>query len=212
MTLATVHSDISTAIGRGATYDASIPLWAAEAVRNLEQNYTFNYMFQSVDVALADGDDTVLLQSLRRDETMRRYSSDGSWTKVHKREPADLIDLSESTDQPPGYYFLSATANPDEYQVNFDVPAGEDYTIRTFGWFYTTYPGVYTGNIWLSSIAPTLIVAQVMLNKAGILRDDSLIGLWQPIYDRMLRQVLLADDDLKQSNQNNVMNYGRTQL
>lgn len=58
MTINTFYTDVRTAIGRGAANDAVLPSWAQEAINNLENMRSFQWMYRTVEFPLTPGADS----------------------------------------------------------------------------------------------------------------------------------------------------------
>lgn len=211
MDLAGVHTEISYAIARGTSYNARIPGYAAAAVRWLENNFDWNYMYAKQDFAAADLQSVSSISaSIKKEDenALVLFDTEGGETKLVQISRSDVLSITP--DATPVGYWKSAGANGATV-FNFDATFPADTTLRAelWGWFYTTYPTDYAQSIWLSLNAWNLIVARAMLSLQGVLRDPSISTLWQPIFDAELRAAELADDAAREASRSYRMNYGK---
>jgi hypothetical protein len=214
MDLAGVHAEIKRAIARGGGYDTSIPSYAAAAVRWLENNYDWNYMYGLVDIPAADlqGESHVTLQRLKKEDESGfiLFDTEGGETKLVQVSRSEVLSITPSA-TPAGYWKGAPSNGGSDKLIFFDAtfPSDTDLRMEVWGWFFTDYPTDTASTIWLSVNAPTLIIARTMLSLYGILRDPSIPQLWQPIFDAELRSALLADDAAKEASRSYRMKYGK---
>jgi len=203
MSLADFHSTVSSNVNKGTLHDAVIPAFVKQAGRWMERNYSFKYMERFVTFAI-DPTSTyprsiALPERFKSFNFIRIINADGSYSILNQVDPEDVISNDQAT--PTGYWldgldYIWMDNTPSEI-VNLEMSYIQ----------YADWPvSPYIETPWLLENGEEILLAQTMMLMAPLLREPDLLTLYKAIRDEGLRTLTLADEELRSSNRNEVMN------
>lgn len=207
MTLATFYPKISTALRRGTSVDSLIPGWVESAALWLEQNYSFNYMERTVEVSLdpeAEEPNLIDLEDrIKSFKFVRAISRDASPAAYRYLQKIDAADVGSVVKGDPNYYWLDG---PDQLWLDANVQTELVVQIRAV--FYTEWPDVSSATPTLLRFYPNLLKAQTLIEAAIDLKDERMAAAYDSQFQRAIQAVLVAEEEMRRSDTELVMNYG----
>jgi hypothetical protein len=199
VTLQQFHAQVSSAIGRGTSFDDKIPDCVRRAARRLETEFSFAYMQQHASVPAGDMA-TEFLQELFGDRIKKFIYVKATAVSAQGHENSvvipktQLINLVQRLDLISGFFTSFETIN------RFD-----------FGWYaYTDWPESLSASPDLLQSYESLLKASSVMEAASDLRDDALIAFWSngnnPLsYSALRTAALLAEQEAELAGENLVM-------
>ena len=204
-TIAEVHTLVSNAISRGTAFNTEIPTYAAQAVRKLERNFSFQHM-KKLKTFTIDHTATyprflelpnTRVKSIRN---IRIPRSDGTILTLQRAEPTDFTQILA---QEPTHYWPEG----DQRLVLNNTPQ-ETYTLCELRYVeYTDWSTTTANSNWWTDNASALMAAETVITMHPRLKDDTLFASMKLIRDEELKTVLDADEDATTADLNEVMNY-----
>lgn len=193
---------ISRAIRRGTSLDSVIPDWVTEAVLKLEQNYSFSWMMQTISATLLAGASTVTMPTGTKKIDWIKVVTTGDGGETTTRdllgvEPSRVTGITRGYVQ--GFYLQGLSA------IQFDGIPDEAMLLSIRAAVYTAWPGTGTTTPeWLVR-AHNLLKMETLLSFATEMRDDRMIQFYAGRRDEALKTTLLAEEELKNSFQNDLV-------
>lgn len=204
MALSDFYTKVARALGRGSSLDDRIPDWTEAAAEFLEQNYSFQYMKKTGQIAV---DHTAMVpwqidfpsvrtKSISMLRPMWQYPG-GFESYGPPLKPVDQVRVSSLDGGQPSGYWLDG-----ETFICLDVVPQEDYLFQITYFEYTDWPTATDATPRLLAKYQSLLKGQTILTAAAELRDtrlneifsdpNSLVGV-----PTLLNAALRAEEDLK---------------
>lgn len=206
MNLGQFHAQVSSAIRRGTSVDALIPGWTELAAKWLEQNYTYKYMWRTLELTLdpesesprfVQFDDTVKSVDFLR---MTVANEDGS-TSLYSLTPAQPRDFVSFDVGVPQHYWL------DEDGLWVDATVTEAITLELRAALYTQWPTDTNAEPTLLKRYYNALLSRTMLEAATHLKDEAMKTLWADLFASHNQAALVAEEEFKRADDNPVMEY-----
>lgn len=202
MTITEFLDVVRAATLRGNALDSQIGYAFRQAVGFIERNYNFPYMrsiiTQSVTTGvLLTGDEAKYLKAIQR---VRWQDSSGNWQSIVQIDPDQLV--SDEGDNPSGYEYFETTDSTGAKTVTltFDVAFEDATTVELLCYSYTEVDLGNPGNqgIWLINHAEDALLHRTMINLAPVLRDATVLQMYQQLWMESSKTLIGAADSLEQ--------------
>ncbi len=217
-TLRTVHATVSRWLRRGNVFDVDVPDVVRMAARSIERNYTLKYMetyvtftipYVAIEPRAINFPDT----KVKRIQSIKILGADGGLSDLKAMDAKDLKLIE--TGQPMRYWLDGM-----DY-IWFDRTPDVDYQAEMVYDRYTTWPTSADSTVdppfdwldsknWLIENADDCLVGHSLSHMKILARLP--MDMRQSIDDlvsRSMGELLRADQELRQENTSEVMNYGR---
>jgi hypothetical protein len=190
-TIGNFYERVSRAIRRGTRYDDDIPGYAADAVRELENNTNWKYMWRedtgnftiSATVNQLDISGLTGYVGVKNVRFIDLTSDADEFIELVKTRRENVIKISSGR---PGAFWM-ITKN----LIGVDAYPDKAYAY-SIGWYnYSARPLTNTLE-WLT-IGEDLLIARTIRKMQPILRDDKLIARWQEIENSTMPALLEAE-------------------
>lgn len=205
MNLGQFHAQVSSAIKRGTSLDAIIPMWVSQAQRLLEQNYTFSWMGRSSDSSLPAATTFLTLDPLVKNIEWIKPRWVGSGNTVWFGDPIVGVDERMVTGigsgNPSGFYL---TGDEGSYKANFDAAPGEAWLFRMRWHKYTEWPTNDAATPVLLLRGEMALFAQTLVLFANAQRDARMAEVYTGILQGALSTLLRSEEELKMAHQNDL--------
>lgn len=163
-TIGTFYERVSRAIKRGTVYDDDIPGYAADAVRELEDETNWKYMWVEGSGSLVIDDNTLTLERVKSVRFIKFVADDGSRVPVKK---AHYEDVTSITSKRPGAYWMQTRDI-----IGFDESPDKTYDY-IIGYFQFSDSPLVSSLAWLT-LAEDLLIARTIKKMYLLIRDDKL--------------------------------------
>lgn len=208
MNLGAFHDLVRSAIKRGSSLDALIPLWVSQAARVLEQNYTFSWMTRTTTVTFAAG-------SVPLEHTMSGLVKQVDWVKPILDQPGDGTEwygtplrgieevdlLGISRGNPAGFWLTGADG---VYKLCFDAIPVDQYKVKVKQSVFTDWPTAEASTPVLLLRGEMCLFAQTLILFANQQRDPRMAETYGGILQGALGTLLRSEEELKLSHQNDL--------
>lgn len=203
----------------GTEFDERIPTYTRRAAAWAERNYSFLYMENFRQVAVAKDQAFVSLTAgTKRVLWARQIKEDGSFLNLDQFSPRD-VDSKDPLDLgTPSHFWLdgdraSASQGQDTVPARmvFNIEADRTFTLELTESILTVWPTTLTKEPWLLKYAEDFMEYQTILQMAQgpELRDAELATLMRPLRDEALNTVLALDEEARRSSNAIQSSYGR---
>lgn len=206
MTLGTILDMVSEEINRGSVYDSIIPNYIRHAALWFERNYTMKYMERfvefTIDPEASNPRALPFPETPKAIKFFRIPRDDGRYWYLKKIEPVAVPTWDE--DEIPHAYWLDGV----DY-IWLDRVPDQEYSAEMSYDRYTTWPTDTSATNWLIQYAEDWLVSRTLYLIAGRVRNPQLGDMHKLRSDEALRTLLLSDEELRYSNQDAQMNFGK---
>ncbi len=187
-TIGDFYQRVSRAIRRRTLYDDDIPGYAADAVRELENNHNWKYMWKEVtgNLVVSTTDNLLALSGSPKLKSVRflQFLSDGEdLIQVRKTQREKVIAIKSGR---PGAFWMQT-----KDQIAMDAFPNETYPFQ-IGYFEYSPRPLVDALAWLT-IAEDLLIARTIRKMQPILRDDKLIARWSETENSTMPALLEAE-------------------
>lgn len=208
MTVATFNARVSLAIRRGTSLNTQIPGWVAEAVREVEQNYTFSWMRKAATQTLAADTNPARIafpSNVKSFEWIKVIDESGSDDGTNYYRELLGVDPGRISGISSGYisgYWLDGVD-----WINFDAVPTEDVDLFLRYNQYSTWPAAYDDATTPAILARAegVLLAETMIIFALESRDSRMAGDWAQIRQDRMNRLLRSEEDLKLDHQNDLV-------
>jgi hypothetical protein len=197
MNLGEFHDRVARALGRGTSLDASIPVWVEEAVQEIENNYTFQYMKRWVEISVdADAAQAHIISlyntPIKEIASLRYYNSDAErWVPI--KGPKNEQDRLTRPAGFPSSFWLNGVNG-----VVLDAIPDEDYTIEgNLRVFSSWQAGQDAFEHYLIDRHRKLLLSQAVLGANMELRDPRLAQIYEAMNQKAWTGVNVAEEALQ---------------
>jgi hypothetical protein len=207
ITLATFETNVRSIINRGTKYDTEITNFTRQSARWIERNASLKYMECLEPLRIIEDDEEILFNTdliksiifMRLDIDRNLIQSlniawafgpDDRWFFLKKGDPRDFIDKEKGI---PSHYWLGSGNR----KIKFNRPSVTDFDGEIFYNRYSDWPTDTTKTHWLLNNAEDILLAQVMILMAPVLRNPRLVGQYRPIRDEAIRTMMLAEEETR---------------
>lgn len=206
MNLGAFQSMVSSAIKRGTSLDAIIPLWVSQAARVLEQNYTFSWMQRTTNHTIVLG--TIPLV-LTLDPLVKGVSwvkpkcatnSDGTEWYGDPLFGADEIEVLGINGGNPAGFWLNGTDGG--YSLSFDAIPYADFVFKMRWAKYTDWPTDPAATPTLLLRGELALMSQTLILFANQMRDARMAETYGGILQGALNTLLRSEEELQHGHQN----------
>ena len=195
MTLATFHTDVANALGRGTSLSVQIPIWTRRAVGWLERNYTFQYMKRYLTLTVdpdADYPHYVAIGDymFKKIKSVQYLAPGGD-----RKRPVKRIEPGDRDTQPAG--------NPSGYWLDglssfvLDTIPEEAIALHIHADLYTDWPSDTTLNHWMIRQGYDILFPRTMMNAARYLRNAEMFQTWKTDLTDNITTFNVAEEDLQ---------------
>jgi hypothetical protein len=207
VTLANFHETVKGALRRGSSQDTIIPTFTRLAAKWLEQNYTFSYMWRTLEIELDPEADTPNFvefdDEVKVVEFMRvRYDSESDASSefgyILAAPSREFTSIATGT---PGYYWLENDG------VWFDAVVDEATTVEMRAALYTDWPTDTSANPTLLRRYENVLLARTMIVAATHLKDNDMKATWADMFQNEISAALVAEEEGKRAEDSPVMRY-----
>lgn len=207
-----MKDQVSSAIGRGTSLDAIVPMWISQAARLLEQNYTFSWMRRSANYTIAAGNVPlvqVMSPLVKSIEWVKPVVvSNGDGTNYYGKSLVGVEEeevLGISGGNPSGFWLDGQDGN---YNLCFDAIPHEAFSFRVRHAIYTSWPTDLAASPTLLLRAEFALFAQSLVLFANQKRDPAMAATYGSILQSALTVLLNSEEELKMQHQNDLkMHY-----
>lgn len=203
---------VSAAINRGTSFDSFVPGALRQAVNLIEQNNNFRYMhyirsFQKDPAGTATQQSPKIelgADLTKRIEFVRTVlpGTDGSiqYGELRQTELDNLIALPAGQ-MPTAWYDTfdqGVVAGDRQLLIVLNVQSFPTaFTVDVDGYWYTDYDQYdATKSHWLLTRGEMVVLAQAMINLAPIIRQAESIPVWEALFAKNMKTLLIADDEM----------------
>lgn len=205
MKLDDFHKMVSFEVKRGSSLDVWIPAYVKQAVNFLERNAPLKYMEEWVTLQLEPNDQIVDMVWAFRNWKFLRYSADGEWTYLQKRDPREEIT-------PDGPTAISKYSQIGMRYIRFNAPwrgTGNlhlEGIVFKFSDWQQTRPDF---RHFLLEQASDLLLYQTMIRIAASIKNPNMTSQYQPLRDEALKTFMSMDTDAEfEGSDSDTMVYG----
>jgi hypothetical protein len=206
MNLGDFKTMVSSAIKRGSSLDAIIPLWISQAARLLEQNYTFSWMWRTTDESIPAGIEPLVLAL---DPLIKQVhwvkpklvstNTDGTEWYGEPLYGADELEVEGlSGGCPTGFWLLGTDGG---YTLNFDAIPQMDFPFKMRRAKYTDWPTADDSTTTLLLRGEMAHFAQTLILFANQMRDANMASTYGGILQGALNTLLRSEEDLQHGHQ-----------
>lgn len=196
MTLATFHSDVANALGRGTSLSSQIPTWTKRAVSWLERNYSFQYMKRYLTLTIdldADYPNYVAIgdYSFKKFRSLSYLAPGAS-----RRRPLPRVEPEDRETTPtgnPGGYWLDGLSN-----LVLDSIPDEALTLHLHANLFTVWPSDTTFNHFLLREGYDILFPRTMMNAARELRNAAMFDTWKTDLLDNITTFNVSEEDLQE--------------
>ena len=186
-TIGTFYERVSRAIRRSTVYDDDIPGYAADAVRELENQYDWKHMWNEVSDNLTISTTvnrlTPVLTRVKNIRFIKTVADGGDQIPLRKTLRENVTAILSGR---PGAYWMV-----DKDTVGLDSFPDKAYAYE-MGYFRYSETPLKSTLPWLT-ISENLLIAKTILAMQPILRDDALVQRWGRIVDTVLPPLLESE-------------------
>ncbi len=194
-TIGNFYERVSRAIRRGTVYDDDIPGYAADAVRELENQNDWLFMELQFQVVLTEGQVSSIpitrLKNLRMLQLLSRDSAGNALFHPLRKTRRENVTGSAISGRPGAWWFNNFDPVTDITTIQFDAIPDQEYTLRGVEYKYSERP-LLDSLAWLR-IAEDLLIARTIRKMQPLLRDDALIARWQEVENSVMPALLEAE-------------------
>lgn len=202
-TLQDIHDNVRTSLGRGTSLNTSIVSQVERAALFIERNHTYSYMERLseflVDISATQPRVIALPNRVKQIMMIRWTDEDDNFRYLTRVNAEDVSAATVAPPEPVGYW-LDGTRN-----IVLDSVPGENriYEVQWAG--FTEWPVDLTATNWLIENGGDSLEYQTLLQFAGQLRDERLLGFFTPLRDEAFKTLLDSDSELRFTDRDVVM-------
>ena len=194
MPLGTFTARVRTALARGTSLDTLIPTWISEAARQIERNYTFQYMKRWLTLEADASSDYPHIISIagyefKRFFSLRYLGEDQRFHDLPKREPNYRATRIAGT---PTSYWLDGVSN-----IVLDAIPEEDLELELHAHLYSTWGTEDSWDHWLLRNAPDLLRSMTLMMAAQDLRDPKMYETYKGKYLDAQTTINVGEEELQ---------------
>jgi hypothetical protein len=186
-TIDNFYQRVSRAIRRRNIFDADIPGYAADAVRELENEHDWRHMKTTVGDQVLVVSATVneirpVITRVKNVRFIKLIGNAGDWVPLRKTQEENVLAITSGR---PGAFWMK-----DADTIGLDAYPDFAYPYHMVYFRYSARP-LENDLAWLT-IAEDVLVARTLLKMQPLLRDEKLIQRWGLIESRAMPALLEA--------------------
>jgi len=194
MTIADFEARVKRVLRRGTVYDDDIPTYVQDAVLSLENGCNWRHMWrESFEQTLTAADSQIVFTGTLKDARYLRFHVPttstsvlaGQYAYARKAQPTEITTGATFTSLHQARYWLTL---PNTLQLN---GAFSEDVLYDIGWYLRSS---YDDNLPWLTIAPSVLLAQTLIEMNVLLRDDKMLARAVALYERTYP--LLMESDL----------------
>jgi hypothetical protein len=185
-TISEFYQRVSRAIHRGTVFDEDIPGYAADAVRELENENDWRHMKVDVSdvltVSTTVNEIAPTLVPMKNVRYIRIVTASGTRIPLRKTQPDNVLSIESGR---PGAFWMK-----DDETIGLDAYPNYAYPYEMLYFAYSARPLV-NALPWLT-LAEDVLIARTLLKMQPLLRNDKLIQRWGLVESRAMPALLEA--------------------